>query len=63
MRSDGTRGFVDRVTGRDIVVTYDRHIPAAARLARTPVLTAEVVRPLPLSVEEIDRLYAAAGGR
>lgn len=62
-RTDGTRGFIDRATGRDVATVDDRGIPAAARLARWPRAAPESVIPLPLTVEEIDRLYAAAGGR
>lgn len=44
------------------VVVSDRRIPEAARIARTPADSPGDVRPLPLSVEEIEELYATARG-
>ena len=44
----------------DEILMKDLDIPAAAYQARMPVKTAEEVKPLPISENEIESLYTAA---
>lgn len=58
-----TKGY--NANGQDLTepVLDDHRVPEAARMARSPVATPGEVKGLPLTAEEIDRLWAAAGGR
>lgn len=55
---DRSGQWVPKGVEREFVEVDDLGIPAAARQARTPISSKEMVKPLCLTVEEIDSLLA-----